>query len=138
MWLLGMLFGLFYLVGCNHTTVVLPIQEVGTYEIQFNHPGDELQIWTDLDVEFKELANFDYRLEFYQNGNLITQITCDPLTVEEKRMQRFLDDNGLVKISHLAEMKCKVGLSQGETTAIVNFIAEGEQLTIFRADLILK
>lgn len=129
---------LFLLVGCGGNIAKMHIQQVGEYLVQFDHQGGEIEFWTDLDFEYRGDAKLEYLVDFYQEGQLVNQVVCDPFDLEDSRMTRNVELNGLIKQSYLAKMICAVDIPQGATRAIVIFDAHGEDLVIFRADLILK
>ena len=129
---------LLFMVGCSASNRKVHIQHVGEYGTQFRHSGSEIQLWTDLDVEFAEPDELNYRISFYQGGELVAEVSCNPMAVQEKQMHRYVEDNGLVKVSYLGQMQCGVDLPEGETFVSVHFEALAENLRIFRADLIIK
>ena len=106
--------------------------------MQFFHDGSVIELWTDFDVEFEEPLTMLYRISFYQEGELVTEVSCDPFAADEKRMQRYVKNNGLVKVSYLGQMQCDVDLPEGETLVAVHFDAHANRFKIFRADLIIK
>ena len=127
------------LVGCGSNELArIPIQKTGHFEIEIVHPGGELDLWTDFDVEFSGVATAGYKIDFVQRGDMVETLTCDPFQVEESLMTRQVEANGLQKISFLALMDCVAILPEGDYSAIVDFNAEGDDLMIFRADLIFK
>ncbi|NIV16019.1 MAG: hypothetical protein GWN62_33595 [Aliifodinibius sp.] len=131
-------FGLFFLASCSSNIAKVSVQDVGEYQLSFYHQGGEIELWSDFDMEFKEPIDVFYQISFYQNEELVREILCDPFSVEEKRMTRFVELDDLVKVSFLGKMVCSVSLLQGETVSVVSFYAEAEDLEVFRADLILK
>ncbi|MEJ2758283.1 MAG: hypothetical protein P8046_07360 [Anaerolineales bacterium] len=129
----------FSYVGCSRTELArIPIQTTGQFDPKFSHPGGELDLWTDFDIEFSGEATAAYTIALFKEGDIIETLTCDPFQVEESLMTREVEANGLQKISFLALMDCVAFLPAGSYSAEVNFSVEGENLKIFRADLILR
>jgi len=137
-WLVAVSLGMIFLVGCGGADKKLHIQDTGEYQVQFYHDGSVIELWTDFDVEFEEPLTMLYRISFYQEGELVTEVSCDPFAADEKRMQRYVENNGLVKVSYLGQMQCDVDLPEGETLVAVQFDAHANRFKIFRADLIIK
>ena len=137
-WLLGILLVGILLVGCGRSGKKVHIQSTGEFEMQFYHDGSALELWTDFDVEFVEPLAMLYQISFYQDGELVAQVACDPFGTDEKRMHRYVENDGLVKVSYLGQMQCNVDLPEGETLVSVRFDAEADRLKVFRADLIIK
>lgn len=140
MWLLVIPLVMILLSGCSSggNKIKLHIQNPGEYEAQFNHDGSAIEMWTDFDVEFTEPLSMIYQISFYQGNELVDQVSCDPFAADEKRMQRYIENNGMVKVSYLGQMQCNVNLPEGETLVSVRFDALANNLKIFRADLIIK
>jgi len=137
-WMIAVSLIMILLAGCSGGGKKLHIQNPGEYEVQFYHHGSSIELWTDFDVEFVEPLTMLYQLSFYQEGELVAQVSCDPFAADEKRMQRYVENNGLVKVSYLGQMQCSVELPEGETLISVHFEAQATSFKIFRADLILK
>ena len=138
-WLVILLAALL-LGGCSSGSnkIKLHIQNPGEFEARFNHDGSGIELWTDFDVEFTEPLSMVYQISFYQGNDLVDQVSCDPFAADEKRMHRYVENNGLVKVSYLGQMQCNVDLPEGETVVSVHFEAVANNLKIFRADLIIK
>jgi len=132
------IFLIFFLVGCRESGNKVHIQSPGEFEVQFYHDGSALELWTDFDVEFVEPPAMLYQISFYQRGELVAQVACDPFDADEKQMHRYVEKDGLVKVSYLGQMQCSVDLPEGKTLVSVRFDAQAGRLKIFRADLILK
>lgn len=125
--------------GCSRNELArIPIQKTGQFETEFTHPGGELDFWTDFDVEFSGGASASYKIELVQGRVIVKTLSCNPFEVEESLMSRNVEANGLQKMSFLALMDCVVVLPEGDYIAAVGFSADGEDLKIFRADLILR
>lgn len=137
-WLIFIPLILIYFSGCSSSGKMLDIQNSGEYEMQFYHDGSLIELWTDFDVEFVESITMVYQVSFYQGGELVARVSCDPFDADEKRMQRYVETNGLVKVSYLGQMQCDVELPEGETLVSVHFEAQADTYKIFRADLIFK
>ncbi len=128
-----------FMVGCARNELArIPIQKIGQFETEFSHPGGELDFWTDFDIEFAGEISTIYTIEIYQGEEQITTLVCDPFGVEESLMTRNVDLNGLLKVSFLALMDCVTVLPEGIYSASVDFLAVGDEVKIFRADLIFR
>lgn len=136
--LLCLAFILFFLAGCAGTNRKVHIQHVGEYGTQFYQKNSKIELWTDLDLEFADQAELIYQIRFFQGGEPVAEVACNPMAVEDKQMHRYVEENGLVKVSYLGRMLCQVDLPEGETFVSVHFEAQADNLKIFRADLIIK
>jgi len=136
-WFIGIFMVALFLAGCSNRLAKIPIQDAGRYQVEFDHPGGKLEFWTDFDVEFQDSASFIYQIAVYQNDALVGEIVCNPMAVTEKRMERFFENQGVIKTSFLGLMTCTSELPQGDTTIVVVFEAVGKDTTIFRADLVI-
>ena len=125
--------------GCaNNEIASLSIQAPGEYSTDFEHDGQPVEIWTDLDVEYIESAEIWYQIEFFMSDNIFQSVICDPLAADFRLMPREAEVRGVTKMSYLAPMDCEVDLPAGLIEARVILQAQGGQVHIFRADLIIK
>lgn len=125
--------------GCASNEVArLPIQAPGDYFIEFDHDGQPVELWTDLDIEYIEATELWYQIEFFMDGNLIQNVRCDPLSADFRLMPRETEVRGVTKLSYLAPMGCEVDLPEGKIEARVTLHAQGGQVQLFRADLIIN
>jgi hypothetical protein len=109
-WLIFIPLILIFFSGCSSSGKMLDIQNSGEYEMQFYHDGSLIELWTDFDVEFVESITMVYQVSFYQGGELVAQVSCDPFDADEKRMQRYVETYGLVAVSYLGQMQGDVDL----------------------------
>lgn len=114
------------------------IKDTREYQILFHHTGGKIEVWTDLDVEFKGDSEFWYEIVITENGNEVAETRCDPFLVSDQLMARTVQAEGKTKVSYIAKMTCSFNLPQGEYDAKVSFEAVGREITIFWADVILK
>jgi hypothetical protein len=125
--------------GCTNNEIAsLSIQAPGDYSTEFEHDGQPVEIWTDLDVEYIESTKIWYQIEFFMGGNLFQSVICDPLAADFRLMPREAEVRGVTKMSYLAPMDCEVDLPAGLIEARVILQAQGGQVKIFRADLIIN
>jgi hypothetical protein len=126
------------LVGCRQEIVRVRIQGVGEYEKEFVHDGLPVSLWTDLDIEYTDLADLWYEIEIIKDGTKVAENRCDLFDTGDRLMARNAVVRGLTKESYLAPMHCEISVPEGTVLIHVNFLARGGDVHIFRADLIVK
>jgi len=139
--LIGLLVVLYggLLTGCGVEIARASIQQVGHYELSFEHNSLAVRLWTDLDVEYIDETTIWYEIRISQNGDLISDLICNPFDHGAKLMARRAEVRGVTKESFLAPMNCEVGdLPKGEIQLDIDLYAEGGGIRIFRADLVVN
>jgi hypothetical protein len=123
--------------SCSAEVGRVHIQEAGTFEKSIILDGSSVNLWTDLDVEYSDLSEMEYKIVLEQPDGSTESLTCDPLDVVEARMDRDAIIRGKTKISYLGKMACRVSLISGEVNVKVDFYYQGKDVTVFRADLVI-
>ncbi len=134
----GFILMMISLAGCGVEVARVPIQSTGEFSGVFQHDGAPITLWTDLDVEFIDDTQLWYEIKFSQSGDEVVTVLCDPFDVGYLVMSRRTHVRGVTKVSYLAPMKCSVNLPEAEITINARLYSVGEQVEIFRADLIVN
>ena len=124
------------LTACTGEAARVQIQDEGVFEYEFHHDGSRVALWTDLDIEYLVEPVLSYQITLQPNEQKGEVIICDPLSVIEAKMERNAVVRGLTKVSYLGRMGCEVSLPKGDVRVRVDLNSSGEDVTIFRADLV--
>lgn len=130
------------LVGCGKELGRVPFSAEGSAEATATLAAGDVDLWTDLVLEYKGDASLEYKVELLQDGKSVASTTCNPLgqiNVKVNWIETNLGDSHTRKGS--GKMSCTVKLPSGGPTTIKATFAVAHaptSITVTKADLVVK
>ena len=81
-------------------------QEIGRLDLTKNNPaeiqfrlkkGEEVKLWTDIDITYKEKPLFVYDCEFYKGDEFLFKGGTDPLATTNNRDEVLINENNITR-----------------------------------------
>jgi hypothetical protein len=130
---------LMVLAGCGKEVGRIPFSAPGTGTANVTLQAGEVAFWTDIDVEYHSDSSLLYTVHLEQGGASVGAATCHPLGRIHVKTGWAENNLGSTHTrSGMGKMECSVSLAKGGPTTAKATLGPAKDVTVKKADLVLK